>query len=126
MLLQSALPCAWTVKIEKKPTDSKLLQSLYGEAVGICSRGHVVLTSARSAHVAWMEPRWGTGHNRSRTWPPQTQHQWHTGETQERDQHEAILIGGDGGLLFEMALHQQQCLRFLGLPDRPSLPHQLA
>src|SRR5712691_5162473 len=48
----------------------------------------------------------------SRTRPAHQQQQWHTGETQECDQHKAILIGCDGGLLFEMALHQQLYLLF--------------
>ena len=56
----------------------------------------------------------------------QEQHQRHAGETQERDQHEAILIGCDSCLLVEMALHQHQYLRFLWLPERPGLPHQFA
>jgi hypothetical protein len=48
----------------------------------------------------------------SRTWPPHEQQQWHTGEAQECDQHEAILIGRNGCLLFEMLLHEHLYLRF--------------
>ncbi len=56
----------------------------------------------------------------------QEQHYGHTGEAQEGDQHEAILIGRDGGLLFEMLLHQHLYLLFPHLPDRTGLVHQFA
>ena len=56
----------------------------------------------------------------------QEQHQRHTGETQERHQHEAILIGRDGCLLFEMLLYQHLYLCFPQLPKRAGLLHQLA
>src|SRR5215510_12799175 len=62
----------------------------------------------------------------SHTRLPQEQHYGHTGETQERNQHEAILIGRDGGLLFQMVLHQHLYLRFPQLPERTGLVHQLA
>ena len=62
----------------------------------------------------------------SRTWLPQEQHYGHTGETQERYQHKAILIGRHGCLLFEMVLHQHLYLCFPQLPERAGLLHQLA
>ena len=42
----------------------------------------------------------------------------------ECDQHEAILIGCDGCLLFEMLLHQHLYLLFPQLPECASLSHQ--
>src|SRR5215471_9043172 len=66
-----------------------------------------------------------TAHS-SRPWLAQEQHYGHTGETQERNQHEAILIGRNGGLLFQMLLHQHLDLCFPQLPDRTGLVHQLA
>lgn len=63
---------------------------------GVCASQELVCESTEH----------GDGDHGSRARLPQEQEQWHTGETQERDQHEAILIGCDSGLLFEMALHQ--------------------
>ena len=50
---------AWTVKVEKKPTDSTLLKSLMEKLLGFARRDPGVLTSARPAHVVRMEPWWG-------------------------------------------------------------------